>query len=276
MYETRVLETALQFVKGAAGLSGGSGGGAHGGRVWLGESEHEKVGMLTLSNPGSANAVTPAMMVDLVDAVSELYATPSIEGVVIRGDPEGRAFCAGADLSEAKELLTTREGRRAMSVVMQETLTALRAAPVVSAAAVGGSGAYGGGAEFITAADGRVVGSQAKIVFVHARRGMSPGWGGGTRLRSLLPQGAAGSVFVSASPVTGVVRELLVDVEVEGGDERVVQAAVEWVGERLHGRSQVARVKSVGYRLRGDEEVVRSLREEGDVFVDWDGDEYVV
>ena len=167
-----------------------------------------------------------------------------------------------------------------MSVVMQETLTALRAAPVVSAAAVGGSGAYGGGAELVTAVDGRVVGSQAKIVFVHARRGMSPGWGGGTRLRSLLPQGVAGSVFVSASPVQGVVRELLVDVDVEGGrdetHESVVEAAVEWVGERLHGRSEVARVKSVGYRVRGDDEFVRSLREERDVFVDWDGEDCVV
>jgi len=68
-----------------------------------------------------------------------------------------------------------------MCDVMSWVLGALAEAPCVVLAAVEGP-ALGGGAELLTACDHIYAGPKAQIGFVHARLGVSPGWGGGARL----------------------------------------------------------------------------------------------
>ena len=55
--------------------------------------------LATLSRPKSRNAVNGAMIKELVACLEAASEDPSVHGVVITGDPQGKAFCAGADLS---------------------------------------------------------------------------------------------------------------------------------------------------------------------------------
>jgi len=61
-------------------------------------ARHNQVALVTLNRPDSLNAFNAALRRDLLQAVLEVNADDSIRVVVLAG--AGRAFCAGADLSE--------------------------------------------------------------------------------------------------------------------------------------------------------------------------------
>ncbi len=58
----------------------------------------DKVATVTLSRPDKLNAFTRQMMEELIEAVDEIDRDDDVRAVIVTGD--GRAFCAGADLSE--------------------------------------------------------------------------------------------------------------------------------------------------------------------------------
>jgi enoyl-CoA hydratase/carnithine racemase len=72
-----------------------------------------------------------------------------------------------------------------MSAYMTATLNRLAQVPVVSVAAVDGF-AMGGGFELTTACDYRVAAHTAVLQSVHAKMGVTPGWGGCSRLVQLI------------------------------------------------------------------------------------------
>ena len=148
--------------------------------------------IVTLKNPASRNALTGKMMAELADVVDQLETNPdlqrSLSSVIVRGD-DG-FFCAGADIRVAADHLLSKEGGNAMSTLMIDSLTRLRHLPYVTIAAIEG-GAVGGGAELATATDYRILDESANIRFVQALMGVSPGWGGATRLVRLVGRARA-------------------------------------------------------------------------------------
>eukprot|EP00977_Amphora_coffeiformis_P023831 scaffold14482_cov157-Amphora_coffeaeformis.AAC.6 len=159
--------------------------------------------IITLKNPASRNALTGKMMAELADVVDQLETNPdfqrSLSSVIVRGD--GGFFCAGADIRIAADHLLSKEGGKAMSTLMIDSLTRLRHLPYVTVAAIEG-GAVGGGAELATATDYRVLDESASIRFVQALMGVSPGWGGATRLVRLVGRGRALELLGTASACT--------------------------------------------------------------------------
>lgn len=93
-------------------------------------------------------------------------------------------FCSGADLSTVRKL-PEQSGAHHISTVMHDNMKRLQLLPIVSVALVEGK-ALGGGVELITACDMRVFAPDARIGFVHAKLGVTPGFGGGVRLVSLV------------------------------------------------------------------------------------------
>ncbi|KAH9185267.1 hypothetical protein AeNC1_012758 [Aphanomyces euteiches] len=139
-----------------------------------------RTAVVELSNPTARNAMSGKMMAEFMDAVKILEEQmESLNCVVVCGHE--RHFCAGADLRVAKEHLSLPEGGATMSRVMTDALTRLRRLPLVSVAVIEGA-AMGGGAELATACDFRLVSQSSTIQFVHARMGISPAWGGASRL----------------------------------------------------------------------------------------------
>ena len=134
-----------------------------------------------IDNPTRAGSIDPGMMLDLC-ALPQLLLEHSPAAVVVHSSsPVGRAFCAGGDLKSVRTHLMRAELAADMCDLMTWALDALASAPCAVIAAVEGP-AHGGGAELLTACDFIYGGPLATVGFVHARLGVSPGWGGGRRL----------------------------------------------------------------------------------------------
>jgi 2-(1,2-epoxy-1,2-dihydrophenyl)acetyl-CoA isomerase len=78
------------------------------------------IGVLTLSDPASLNAMTPELLGDLAAAIGEMTDDPDIRALVLTG--EGRGFCSGQNLKAFDSL-----GSDIVAGVMRHCFPALRA-----------------------------------------------------------------------------------------------------------------------------------------------------
>ncbi len=185
---------------------------------------------IVFDNPTARNAMSVGMMADLVGIVGELE-SKDVLAVLIHGAGEA-GFCAGGDLRDVREHLLTPESANGMPEVMGEALDRLSRLHAVVVAAVEGA-ALGGGAELITAADWVVASQPAKIGFVHARLGVTPGWGGARRLIRRVGARAALPIMLQATTLNGDQAQDvgLVDQVVPEG--MAVSAATDWIASVL-------------------------------------------
>jgi enoyl-CoA hydratase/carnithine racemase len=144
------------------------------------------VAQLTLARPDKLNALTPAMIEALEEAVEVLEDRGEVRVAILTGEGE-RAFCVGADIGawSALEPLDMwrrwiREGHRVF-----DRLARLRQ-PLI---AVVNGHALGGGLELAATADLRIVETHARLGLPEAGIGTIPGWSGTQRLvRRVGPQ----------------------------------------------------------------------------------------
>jgi enoyl-CoA hydratase/carnithine racemase len=138
--------------------------------------------VITLSRPEKLNAFTNEMMAELLDALDRVDADDDVRALIVTG--EGRAFCAGADLSAGADAFdvngdvtrpdgrldyaidAARDGGGRVTLRLFELLK-----PVI--AAINGP-AVGIGATMTLPMDIRLASTDARIGFVFARRGMVP------------------------------------------------------------------------------------------------------
>jgi enoyl-CoA hydratase/carnithine racemase len=142
----------------------------------------DSVATLTLNRPDSLNAIDPLMEREWLEAFDVIDGADAARAVVVTG--AGRAFCAGADLSEgdagfdvirrAQERGTEELGPgdvpRDGGGMMALRIFACRK-PVIGA--INGA-AVGAGSTIPLAMDVRLGSERAKFAMVFARRGMSP------------------------------------------------------------------------------------------------------
>jgi len=144
--------------------------------------EESGIGTLTLDRPNALNAISPLMEREFLEAFDCVDADDRIRALVVTG--RGRAFCAGADLSEgdAGFDVIRRALERGTEALGAEGIPrdgggmmALRVfackKPVI--AAINGP-AVGAGATVPLAMDVRLSSERAKFGMVFARRGMCP------------------------------------------------------------------------------------------------------
>jgi enoyl-CoA hydratase/carnithine racemase len=146
------------------------------------------IATLTLCRPEKLNAFTAEMLDELLQAFDVIDADDNVRAVIVTG--EGRAFCAGADLSAGAAAFSAANSadsadsplRAAASIDYSHeksrdgggrlTLRIFRCLkPVI--AAINGP-AVGIGATMTLAMDIRLASETAKIGFVFARRGIVP------------------------------------------------------------------------------------------------------
>lgn len=136
--------------------------------------------VITLDRPRKLNAFTAVMRDELIAALDAADADDTIRAVVVTG--AGRAFCAGADMSDPDRAFTAAPVAAQRPVDMIDgvprdrggQLTLRIAActkPVI--AAVNGP-AVGLGASMTLAMDARLASTSARFGFVHTRRGLGP------------------------------------------------------------------------------------------------------
>ncbi|XP_069693644.1 ethylmalonyl-CoA decarboxylase-like isoform X1 [Periplaneta americana] len=241
-----------------------------GGSVDLEKNEETGIATLCLNHPERRNAVSGKMMVDFESAINTLENWSSGKGLIIYG--HGNTFCSGGDLNMAR-LLSNPDDGFSMAIFMQKVLHRLENLPLISVALIEGTGALGGGSEIAVACDFRLLTSNAGgIAFVHTRLGITPAWGGCTRLVCKVGYTKALDLLATGRKVSG--EEALKIGIVDGivDSENAFTEAVEWLKIRV--QSDVEVVKSLKTMARNAEVMSydESLAEEKRLFAPlWGG-----
>ena len=131
--------------------------------------------IIYLSREERMNAFTLTMQQELVAALDQAENMDEIKSIIFTGD--GKAYCAGADLSSGGDTFDNRKGREKTNNVVRDSggLLTLRLfknkKPLI--AAVNGA-AVGIGATMLLPMDFRICSEEARFGFVFARRGIVP------------------------------------------------------------------------------------------------------
>jgi enoyl-CoA hydratase/carnithine racemase len=134
------------------------------------------VATLSLHRPERMNAFTVTMAHELANAFASLDANDEVRAIIFTGS--GKAFCAGADLSQGGDAFNYDETKAGDDIQrMRDTGGMVTLAmyecrkPII--AAINGA-AVGIGATMCLAADIRLASERARFGFVFARRGIVP------------------------------------------------------------------------------------------------------
>ncbi|HEV2615368.1 MAG TPA: enoyl-CoA hydratase-related protein [Candidatus Acidoferrales bacterium] len=132
---------------------------------------HGEVATITLNRPDKRNAISPAMIDDLLGALDEAERGPA-RVVILTG--AGKAFCAGMDLESLRELAAqTHEQHVADAERMGKMFHRVYSFPKPLIAAVNGA-AIAGGTGLATLADFTLAVPEAKFGYTEARIGFLP------------------------------------------------------------------------------------------------------
>ncbi len=136
------------------------------------DSENESVMIMTLNRPEHMNSFNVQMCYDMIDAFEAAEADPSVRVIVVTG--AGRAFCAGADISQGFGAVAPKEIDEATGIgrdlggVLNLKIFDMDT-PVI--AAINGA-AVGIGATMTIPMDLRIASKKSKFAFPFARRGI--------------------------------------------------------------------------------------------------------
>ncbi|MBN2065298.1 MAG: enoyl-CoA hydratase/isomerase family protein [Candidatus Thermoplasmatota archaeon] len=139
------------------------------------------IGTIKINRPAMLNALNKETIIELTEAVKELENDDSIKVVILTG--EGKAFIAGADIKQMKEM--TPAEAKTFAELGHNLLMNIEKSRLPFIAAVNGY-ALGGGCEVMMACDICIVANSAKIGQPEINLGIHPGFGGTQRLPRLV------------------------------------------------------------------------------------------
>ena len=156
--------------------------------------------ILTISNPGFKNALSPEIYAAGVEALNAAETNPEIRSVIITG--EGSAFCAGGNL---QRLLANRQQPKEVQAQsingLHNWIDSVRTYPKPIIAAVEGAAA-GAGFSLVLACDFCVAASDAIFVMSYSTVGLSPDGGGSWALGRALPRQLASELLMCGERIS--------------------------------------------------------------------------
>lgn len=156
------------------------------------------VGVVTLNRPQALNALSFGVMRSVAEAMAGFEKSPSVRAIVLAGLP--RAFAAGADIAEMKDLGDGLAAGRALDDHLARwDFIGSMAKPVI--AAVSGF-ALGGGAELAFACDMIVASETAVFGQPEILIGTIPGAGGTQRLTKIVGKALAMEMCLTGRRLT--------------------------------------------------------------------------
>lgn len=166
--------------------------------------------VVTLDRPKVLNALNAATFADLDAAFTALAADPAIRVILLTGSG-GRAFAAGADISELAQAASAEQGA-AFSLRGQEVFRKIETLGKPVIACIQGF-ALGGGCELAMACTFRIAAEDARLGQPEVKLGVIPGYGGTQRLPRLVGRGAALKLLLTGEiiPAQEALRIGLVD-----------------------------------------------------------------
>lgn len=159
--------------------------------------DEDGVAVLTLNRPQSANAFNTQMGEELRDFWTGLLDNPGdLRSLVVTGAGE-RAFCAGADLKERRDM--SDDDWRHQHAIFEEAFYAMMDCPVPVIAAVNGA-AFGGGFEMVLASDFAYAADTARFALTETTLGIIPGVGGTQNLPRACGERRAMEIILTGLP----------------------------------------------------------------------------
>lgn len=153
--------------------------------------------IVTINRPKALNALNSDTLKDLDAVLEDLEQDSNIYSVILTGAGE-KAFVAGADISEMKDL-SEEEGRN-FGFLGNKVFRRLEKLDKPVIAAISGF-ALGGGCELAMACDIRIASEKAKFAQPEAGLGITPGFGGTQRLPRLVGEGKAKELIYTCAMV---------------------------------------------------------------------------
>ncbi|MCL6453083.1 MAG: enoyl-CoA hydratase [Alicyclobacillus sp.] len=171
---------------------------------------------LTLNRADSANALSQALLREMIGHLRDVAADSAVRVVCMTGAGD-KAFCAGADLKERRGM-DENQVRQAVGLI-REMVERVASLPQPVIAAVNGV-AFGGGTELALAADLRIAARHAQLGLTETSLAIIPGAGGTQRLARIVGLAKAKELIFTARRIDaeGAWRMGLVNEVVDGAD----------------------------------------------------------
>ena len=157
----------------------------------------ERIAWVTLNRPDKLNALNNELLKELDLVFAGLEEDAEVGVVVVTGSGE-KAFVAGADISELKDLDSATA--RIQGLKGQEVFNRIERMPKPVIAAVNGF-ALGGGCELALSCHIRIASENARFGLPEVSLGIIPGYGGTQRLPRLVGKGVALDMILSGDMV---------------------------------------------------------------------------
>ena len=196
------------------------------------ESVDDGVATLTMNRPERRNALSPAMLEALLEALPRLAADAQIGVVVLTGTEP--AFCAGGDvkaMAEGREFAAgSLEEKAELLRRAMETSRWLHEMPKPTIAMVRGAAA-GAGLSLALACDMRIAAASARFTTAFARVGYSGDFGGSYFLTRLVGTAKARELYFTAELIDaaaalglGLVNRVVADDKLEAETRALAQS----------------------------------------------------
>ncbi|MGL4731327.1 MAG: short-chain-enoyl-CoA hydratase [Clostridium sp.] len=156
----------------------------------------ENIGIIKFNRPKALNALNSETLKELNNAIDLIEKDKDIYTVILTG--EGKAFIAGADISEMKDL-NAMEGRE-FGILGNRVFRRLETLEKPVIAAINGF-ALGGGCELSMSCDIRIASAKAKFGQPEVGLGITPGFGGTQRLARLVGEGKAKELIFTGNVI---------------------------------------------------------------------------
>jgi len=150
---------------------------------------------ITINRPEKLNALNKTVISELESIILDCYSNNEVHGLIITGSGN-KAFIAGADISEFKEL--SKEEGTALAQKGQKLFKLIEELPKPVIAAVNGF-ALGGGCELAMCCHIRFASTNAKFGQPEVNLGIIPGYGGTQRLTQLVGKGKSLELILSGN-----------------------------------------------------------------------------
>ncbi len=150
--------------------------------------------LVTVNRPDVMNALNSDVLDELDGVVADLASDDQVRCVILTGAGD-KAFIAGADIGELKEL--TGEAAKEIALKGQRVFAAIEAMDKPVIAAINGF-ALGGGLELALACTLRTAATTARVGLPEVSLGILPGYGGSQRLARIAGPGVAREWIITA------------------------------------------------------------------------------
>ena len=152
------------------------------------------IATVTLDNPGKLNALDLAMWRRLGEVMRGLDRDTTLRCVVVRG-AGGKAFAAGADISEFEKTRSNAKVSKKYGEVLEATMAAIAGCRHPIVAMIHGA-CVGGGVEIISQCDLRICGTSSRFGIPIAKLGLVVGYGEMAGLIDLVGRAAAMEILL--------------------------------------------------------------------------------